>query len=71
MCRLMVLVFKAFASSVAALIYTPVALTLLLQGRFTGQLAYAVTAGLLSSVVPYVTDLMALRWLSQHLSSVS
>jgi len=67
-----VLVFKAFASSVAALINTPVALTLLLQGRFTGHaLAYAVTAGLLSSVVPYVTDLMALRWVSQHLSAFS
>jgi inner membrane transporter RhtA len=61
----------AVASSVAALIYTPVALTLLLQGRFAGHaLAYAVTAGLLSSVVVYAADLMTLRWVPQHFFGV-
>ena len=57
----------AVASSVAALIYAPVAVTLLLQGRFDGRaLAYALVAGVLSSVVPYAADLMALRWVPQH-----
>jgi inner membrane transporter RhtA len=61
----------AVASSVAALIYMPVAVSLLLQGRFAGRaLAYAVTAGLLSSVVVYAADLMALRWVPQHFFGV-
>jgi inner membrane transporter RhtA len=57
----------AVASGVAALIYAPVAVTLLLQGHLVGAaLAYAVTAGVLSSVVPYAADLMALRWVPQQ-----
>jgi inner membrane transporter RhtA len=52
----------ATASSVSALLYLPVAVTLLLAGRLAGTpLLYAVTAGLLSSVVPYALDLTALR----------
>jgi len=52
----------AAASGVSALLYIPVAVTLLLAGRFVvGPLVYAVTAGVLSSVVPYALDLAALR----------
>jgi inner membrane transporter RhtA len=52
----------AAASGVSALLYLPVAVTLLLAGQFVvGPLVYAVTAGVLSSVVPYALDLAALR----------
>lgn len=65
--RLTGLQAPAVASSVAALVYLPFALALVLQGRFTGPaLLYAVAAGLLSSVVPYAADLMVLRWVPQH-----
>ena len=57
----------AVASTVAALVYAPVALTLVLPGRFDGRaVGFAVLAGVLSSVVPYAADLMALRWVPQH-----
>lgn len=53
----------AAASGVAALIYTPVAIILVAQGRFTAAaLGSAIGAGLLSSAVPYAADLAALRW---------
>lgn len=65
--RLSGLQAPAVASGVAALVYTPVAVILLLQGKFTGPaLAYAVSAGLLSSVVPYAADLIVLRWVPQY-----
>jgi threonine/homoserine efflux transporter RhtA len=53
----------AAASSVAALLYLPVAAVLLAQGRFdAAAVGYAVGAGVLSSVVPYAGDLVALRF---------
>lgn len=52
----------AAASGVSALLYLPVAATLLLAGGLAvGPLFYAMTAGLLSSVVPFALDLTALR----------
>jgi inner membrane transporter RhtA len=52
----------AAATSVSALFYLPVAATLLAQGRLEGVgVLYAVGAGVLSSVVPYAADLIALR----------
>jgi inner membrane transporter RhtA len=52
----------AAASGVSALLYLPLAGTLLLAGQLTGgPLLYAVTAGVLSSVVPFALDLTALR----------
>lgn len=52
----------AAATLVSALLYLPVAVTLLAQGRLAGTaILYAVGAGVLSSVVPYAADLVALR----------
>jgi inner membrane transporter RhtA len=52
----------AVATSISALVYLPVVVVLVAQGRLTGlPLLYALTAGLLSSVVPYAADLTALR----------
>ncbi|NUO59524.1 MAG: EamA family transporter [Hamadaea sp.] len=52
----------AAATSVSALLYLPVAGFLLAQGRLTGSaIWYAVGAGVLSSVIPYAADLIALR----------
>lgn len=52
----------AAATAVSALLYLPVAGFLAVQDRFVGTaVLYAVGAGLLSSVVPYVADLIALR----------
>ncbi|MEU5949024.1 EamA family transporter [Micromonospora sp. NPDC047465] len=52
----------AAATLVSALLYLPVAATLLAQGRLAGTaILYAVGAGVLSSVVPYAADLVALR----------
>jgi inner membrane transporter RhtA len=52
----------AVASTVSALIYLPVLVVLLAQGRFTwAALGYAGCAGLLSSVLPYAVDLTMLR----------
>lgn len=52
----------AAATTVSALLYVPVFVTLLVQGRITGAgLAYAAAAGVLSTVVPYAADLIALR----------
>jgi inner membrane transporter RhtA len=52
----------AAASGVSALLYLPVAATLLLTGpSFAGALLYAMVAGVLSSVVPFALDLIALR----------
>lgn len=52
----------AAATAVSALLYLPVGGFLILQDRFHGTaLLYAVGAGILSSVVPYAVDLIALR----------
>jgi len=52
----------AAASGVSTLMFLPVAALVVLRGELTGAaLAYAVTAGLLSSIVPYALDLTALR----------
>lgn len=52
----------AVATLISALLYLPVLIALVAQGRLTGlPLVYAVGAGVLSSVVPYAADLTALR----------
>jgi inner membrane transporter RhtA len=52
----------AAATLVSALLYLPVAATLMAQGRLDGiAILYAVGAGVLGSVVPYAADLIALR----------
>lgn len=52
----------AAATAVSALLYLPVAALLAAQGRLHGTaVLYAVVAGVLSSVVPYAADLVALR----------
>ena len=63
--RLSGLQAPAAATSVSALIYLPVAAVMIADGRFVGVgLLFAAAAGLLSSVVPYVADLLALRRVS-------
>ena len=52
----------AVGTALCALAYTPVLVVLTARGDLTGApLAYAVAAGVLSSVVPYAADLVALR----------
>ena len=52
----------AAASGVSALLYIPLAGTLLATGQLAGgPLLYAVAAGVLSSVIPFALDLTALR----------
>lgn len=52
----------AAATSISALAYVPVATILVIHGRLYGTaLLDALAAGLLSSVVPYAADLIALR----------
>jgi inner membrane transporter RhtA len=52
----------AAATAVSAVAYLPVAATLAAQGRLGGAaLGYAAAAGVLSSVIPYAADLIALR----------
>jgi inner membrane transporter RhtA len=52
----------ALGTSVSALLYLPVAVTILAHGRWDGAtIAYAVAAGVFSSVVPYAADFVALR----------
>jgi inner membrane transporter RhtA len=61
----------AAAATVASLVYLPVAVVLLIQGRFSGAaLGYAVGAGVLSSVVPYAADLIVLRHVPQRFFGV-
>ncbi len=53
----------AVAAGVTTLAYLPVLVFLIADGRLGGlPLLYAVTAGLLCSVVPYAADLTALRY---------
>ncbi|GAB2806856.1 EamA family transporter [Lentzea nigeriaca] len=52
----------AAATSVSALLYVPVAVLLVVEGRLTGTaVLYAVGAGVFCSVVPYAADVIALR----------
>jgi inner membrane transporter RhtA len=52
----------AAAAVVSLVFYLPVAAFLLVQGSLAGPaLGYAVTAGVLCSVIPYAADLIALR----------
>lgn len=52
----------ALGTSVSALLYLPVAVTILAHGRWDGRtLAYAAAAGVFSSVIPYAADFIALR----------
>ncbi len=61
----------AAATSVSALLYVPVAVTLAGQGRFTGAaLVYAIGAGVFSSAVPYAADLIVLRRVPAHFFGV-
>jgi len=60
--RLVGLQAPAAATAVSALLYLPLAVVLLAQGRLHGAgILFAVGAGILSSVVPYAADLVALR----------
>jgi inner membrane transporter RhtA len=62
---------SAVATSLSALAYAPVVVLLVSQGRLTGlTLLYAVTAGVLSSVIPYAADLTALRHVPQRFFGV-
>ncbi|MEU8817455.1 EamA family transporter [Actinoplanes sp. NPDC048796] len=63
--RLTGLQAPAVATSVSALAYLPVLLTVEFEG-----LPYAVTAGLLSSVIPYAADLVVLRRVPPRLFGV-
>lgn len=52
----------AAATGIVALLYLPVVVWLVVQGRLTPlALAYAVAAGLLSSAMPFALDLIVLR----------
>jgi inner membrane transporter RhtA len=55
----------AVATSISALLYLPVLLTM-----HRGGLGYALTAGLLSSAVPYAADLIVLRFVPPRLFGV-
>ena len=55
----------AVATSISALLYLPVLLTIT-----SNSIAYAVTAGLLSSAVPYAADLIVLRHVPPRLFGV-
>jgi inner membrane transporter RhtA len=61
----------AVATTVCALAYLPVVVLLTLNGRMDRtSLGYAVAAGVLSSVVPYAADLIALRFVPQRFFGV-
>ncbi|MEO3930402.1 EamA family transporter [Micromonosporaceae bacterium B7E4] len=61
----------AAATLVSATLYLPVAATLLARGDLHGTaILYAVAAGVLSSVVPYAADLVALRTVPARLFGV-
>jgi inner membrane transporter RhtA len=52
----------AAATSISALVYLPVFVSMIVTGRMTpAALAYSVAAGVGSSLIPYATDLIALR----------
>ena len=61
----------ALASTISAILYMPVLMMLLAQGRLTGMpLVYAVVAGVLSSAVPFAIDLTVLRSVPPRLFGV-
>jgi inner membrane transporter RhtA len=60
--RLSGLQAPALGTSVSALLYLPVAVVLVARGDLAGPaVGYALAAGVLSSVIPYAADLIALR----------
>jgi len=62
---------SAVATGLSTIAYLPVLAVLVAQGRMTGMpLLYAVTTGVLSSIIPYAADLTALRYLPQRLFGV-
>ncbi len=61
----------AIAATLCAVAYLPVLVLLGLAGELTtGPLGYAIAAGVLSSVVPYAADLIALRFVPQRFFGV-
>lgn len=61
----------ALASTISAMLYMPVVVMLVAQGRLTGMpLLYALAAGVLSSAVPFAIDLMVLRSVPPRLFGV-
>jgi inner membrane transporter RhtA len=61
----------AIASTVAALVYLPVVVIVVAQGRMTvPALLFAIGAGLLSSAIPYAVDVRVLRTLPPQLFGV-
>lgn len=61
----------AIGTTLCALAYLPVLVVLGLGGRLTpAPLGYAIAAGVLSSVVPYAADLIALRFVPQRFFGV-
>lgn len=61
----------AVATSVSALAYSPVLVLLIVHGRLVGApLVYALSAGVLASLVPYAVDLVALRRVPARLFGV-
>jgi inner membrane transporter RhtA len=60
--RLSGLQAPALGTSVSALLYLPVAVVLVARGDLAGPaVGYALAAGVLSSVIPWAADLIALR----------
>ncbi|GAB2673101.1 hypothetical protein GCM10027169_38660 [Gordonia jinhuaensis] len=52
----------ALATMIAAVVYAPLTVALIVSGRLHGAaLGYAVAAGILASAIPYAVDLLALR----------
>jgi inner membrane transporter RhtA len=61
----------AAATTVAAVLTLPLLIVLVVQGRMTPlALLYGIAAGLLASVIPYASDLIALRRVPAHFFSV-
>jgi inner membrane transporter RhtA len=70
--RLAGLQATALAASFATILCLPVLAWLVLTGRFTGTpLLLACVAGVLSSIVPYVADLLALRRVPAQLFAIT
>ncbi|OZM82503.1 EamA family transporter [Pseudonocardia sp. MH-G8] len=62
---------SAAAGVVSALVYVPVGVAILIAHPPTpAALAYAATAGVLASVVPFLADLLALRRVPAHLFGI-
>lgn len=61
----------ALAASISACLYLPVLVILIAQDRLNGMpLLYALAAGVLSSVIPYATDLVVLRTVPPRLFGI-